>query len=888
MTKKRLFKITKWFFGILFGLMLTITVLLAVFKDEICGLVIQEINKHLKVEVEVGEVDLAFWGSFPNLSVDFKDVFIQDAYIGATKKDTLLFSERIRLKFNPLDIWKENYTVKSIEVNPGTLQLKINSKGENNFDVLKETADSTETGKMDLELKKIEFDDFRFSFANNSTHQNYKTFLDNAEISGSLSDDKFTASLESQMTILKGQSNKVTLIRNKAAQINLSVIVDQIAGTVEIPESAIEISNLPFKFSGSVQKNSYRFNLHANNIGLADLANNLALKESGDIRNYQGKGMILFNLDINGKNESNAPTLIDCKFGVQNGFLKHPESGTSISSIRLDGFYSNGNGSGEEILSLKNCSFSTSAGNFTGNLALTNFAEPRYSGNANGAINLAVLRNFVSLESVDELDGTARISTDFVVQTHHNSLNKFSIEKCNGNVNFQNASFRLKEDKRHCREIFGTFFLNDDQAGAENITCKIGSSDFRINGVFRNLSDYFNKSGEILADVEVNSNNIELADLGTQSKEEKIQGEKEYVLPDNVNGSVYLNVKKMNYEGHDFSNLAGNLKINRRLLHFSSLSLTNGGADINGSLSVHENNPENFILSSQLFSNNIDIKKVFKEWNDFQQNVITQDNISGNAVANVAFEAQFDFRNGINPKSILAQVGLQIDNGRLTNVQTMKSITESLRTSGMKYAIGKENINSMEKKLLDIRFKQLKNTIIVKDGVLTIPAMSIESSALDLEASGKHTFDNKIDYRFGFRFRDLKEPKDSEFGEVVDDGTGIRVFMHMYGDLNNPTIEWDKQSRKDMSKENREEAKKDAKSILKSEFGLFKNDTTVKTYIPDNLPKEKIHIQFDPVNGADTLIESRKPKKDSKLKNKLNALKEESEQGKKETFSIGE
>ncbi|MGS7457676.1 hypothetical protein, partial [Mycobacterium tuberculosis] len=76
---------------------------------------------------------------FPNLSLDFNEVFIQDAYPNSTELDTLLYTEQIRLKFNPIDIWKENYHVKKIDIQPGTLQLKVNKKGKVNYDIFKES-----------------------------------------------------------------------------------------------------------------------------------------------------------------------------------------------------------------------------------------------------------------------------------------------------------------------------------------------------------------------------------------------------------------------------------------------------------------------------------------------------------------------------------------------------------------------------------------------------------------------------------------------------------------------------------------------------------------------------------------------------------------------------
>ena len=239
--------------------------------------------------------------------------------------------------------------------------------------------------------------------------------------------------------------------------------------------------------------------------------------------------------------------------------------------------------------------------------------------------------------------------------------------------------------------------------------------------------------------------------------------------------------------------------------------------------------------------------------------------------------------------AIDAQIGMQIDNGKLKNVTTFKAIIDGIRSSKTaRMLIGSENIKSFEDKLLNLKFEQLKNTIYIKNSVLTIPNFSINSSALNIEASGKHTFDNDIDYRIGFRFRDLKAKKESEFGEIIDDETGKYIFMRMYGNLNNPIFEWDKETNKARRKENQKEAKIDAKSILKTEFGLFKNDTLVGTYIQEKQEHESIEIEYDPVNEIDTIIQVKKPKKDSKSRRWLNKLKEEAKKEKEEEFIIEE
>jgi endonuclease III-like uncharacterized protein len=82
------------------------------------------------------------------------------------------------------------------------------------------------------------------------------------------------------------------------------------------------------------------------------------------------------------------------------------------------------------------------------------------------------------------------------------------------------------------------------------------------------------------------------------------------------------------------------------------------------------------------------------------------------------------------------------------------------------------------------------------------------------------------------------------------------------------------------------QTEKDAKSILKSEFGLFKNDTTVKEYKPQDIPKEELKIHFGP-STKEEFNEVKKEKKDSKLKKTLKNWKEQQSQEGEEGFKVG-
>lgn len=882
--KTRLFRIAKWFFGILFSLFLLITISVYLFKDKIIAIVVSEINTHLNVPVDVKKVDIAFWGSFPNLSVDFEHVFIKDALPKANLKDTLLYSDRIRLKFNPIDLWNKNYHVKEIEISPGTLQIKMNKKGEGNYNILK-TDTSSSNDAFEMRLKSISLENFRISYSNKASQQYYASAISESELSGDFSASNYILTAQGSMLIKNAKTGEVNFIKNKQLDYNFGINVNQEKGIVALNQAVVNLSGLPFEINGQVNPDSIQFNIKSKNIGLEDLVNKFSLSAMDDVKKFNGSGDVSFNLDINGALAENEPIAVNCHFGISKGELTEPYQNLKIKDIHLDGKYSNEGGAEEEFLELKNMRFKTAGGPFRGNVRLSDFENPKIKGKATGNIDLRIANAIFHIPEVDQINGAVLVNTEFSIQSNTAS-NSIQVKKCDGDVLMKKMMLKLKGDKRKFENITGNVFLRGNEAGIENATLRVGSTDLRVDGVFRNIYDYINAKSPLQTEVEIESNYLKVEDLGTTSKQEKIEGERFFALPDDIRGVVNLTVGTLQYDKHRFDNILGKMNIQNHRLHFPQLSLVNAEALISGALIIEEKSPEIFTITAQVATKNLKFKPMFKEWDNFEQNVITDNNISGRAEADLFFFAPFDLRSGVLLKFIESRLNLKVYDGHLKNVQSFKDITESLKTTSGKIVIGKKNIELLEQKLKDISFQTLENSIQIKNGIINIPKMHIGSSALDMDVSGMHSFENEIDYRFAFRFRDLlRAEKDSEFGEVVDDGTGIKIFMRMYGTLDHPIIEWDKTSRKEQSKQNREEAKKDAKSILKSEFGLFKNDTTVKQYIPEEVPKEDLKIHFGPATKEE-FNEVKKQKKDSKLKKTLNNWKDQQKQEDEEGFKV--
>lgn len=889
----RWWRISKWFFGIILGIFLLISGALAFFKDDIIQYVVSEINKHLQAKVRVEKVDLTFWSTFPNVSVDFDEVFISDALPNATDLDTLLYSQKIQLKFNPIDLWNEKYDIQKINIHTGTLRLKVDSLEQVNYAIFK-TSDSTETSDapLQLDLKNVQVEGLKFSYINEVTKQTYRTKVDDLQLKGNFNEEVFYLQATSDLYLNEVRSDQVNLVSNQSASFDLSLRVDQKSGSITIPKARLLIAQLPFQIEGKVDTASIRLKLDASQLPLKEVASKLALQQLDEIDRLQGSGYADFHLLVAGPlGKTQSPTT-DCRFSIRQGSLVEPSQNLRFTNIQLEGTYTNRGGTTKSVLDIPTLKFQTASGPFSAQVRLTQFAAPRLVGKANGKLDLASIHAIFRLPYVENIQGNLGVNSVFDVQffPQIDGSSRIQLHEGSGNLNMQEIQAKILDDSRKFKSINGFIGINGDEASLDNVRIQIGKSDFAVNGVFENIIPYLEKSGNLKATVDLKSQEIHKEDLSDQQTSDGLTNgvfpQKSFIFPDNIDGGVSVRLGKFIFENHVFSQIISDLTVSNRKLDFAHLQFENASARISGKLSLLEQYPEFIAMQADLRSDEIQFKSLFQEWNNFDQNVILAENIAGKASVAMQISAPFDLSGGIHKSQIAAKIHIKILDGRLHQVSTFKTITESLRGSSARMVLKKQNIQTLEKNLLDLRFKTLENTLYIKNGKLEIPLMTIESNALNLEVFGFHSFENDIDYHFAFRLRDLiQKERETEFGTIQDDGTGVRIFMRMYGNLSNPTIEWDEEAKKQQAKENREQAKQEALSILKTEFGWKKGDTTIRTYQSIKKPSEKIEMDFG--NDIPEPIPTKKEnEKVKKMKEKLQKIKEESQQ--KVEYEIGD
>jgi hypothetical protein len=875
-----------------------ITILLKVYEKDIKQYAVEEINKYLAVKVDVQDIEIGFLSSFPYASLDFQKVKILDNYETIESNDTLFYAKNLYLSFSIWDIYNENYKVKNVETNNAVLKIKTASNGEINYNITKPTTDTT-SSNFEFAIDLFKLYDLDLEYVNLATKQFYYLTLEKAKVKGNFNETEYVLSAVSDVFIKQLKTNSFSIINEKNAHLDLKLNINTKSQTYHFIKGDLTLEEMPFKITGSVKNDFINLSINGDQIDLDNLSKSILNNSIEMAKAYKGEGQVSFKAKIIGPIESTIMPSISASFSINNGKITQLEKNLTITNINVTGKYNNVQEMKPEALVFDKMSMNLLGSYIEGTTQLVDFAVPTFKGEIKGELDLLSFHEFFHLPDIKTLSGHIVFNTTYAIQFNDIQYNPqiFDISDTRGEFVLKDVAYQGLTDNVLFQKINGEVIINGDDAAARNISIHTQNSDLLLNGALKDFIPFVEGNSPIGLIATLESDYISLNDfLGDNNEHSDGIGEQvTFELTDAISLNLDLDVKELDWENHQYKNIKGKLLMADRKIKIPWFNLTTLGGDIAGNIILDNFLEKGNSIEGKLRFNGINVKELFAEWNNFDQSTILSENISGNAKGQIDIVLVFDQYFNIDMDKIWVDNKIEILNGSLTNLSTMKEITAYMRSNkALKMALNK-HINNFENKLMSIQFETLHNDILIENGRINIPKMDIKSSAMDITLAGWHDFDNTIDYHFSFRFRELKTiPEYTEFGKVEDDGLGWKIYLAMSGNIEDPIYSLDKDSRNSTMKENMTAEKSTAKSILKSELGLFKKDTTVKSFDTEKKAKTVEFIMYD----NEQEVEDLNPKSDKKKQasgnkrqtnkffEKLKAAEEKEKTTQKETIKI--
>lgn len=249
-------------------------------------------------------------------------------------------------------------------------------------------------------------------------------------------------------------------------------------------------------------------------------------------------------------------------------------------------------------------------------------------------------------------------------------------------------------------------------------------------------------------------------------------------------------IGRLNYHTYWLENVHGAMKTTADhylyvdTLHFN---LAEGSLGLDGYFNGSD--PTHIYFNSTMKAENLDIDQLMIKFDNFGQDVMINENLHGKVSGTVT--SNFLVHPDLTPiiEKSDAVMDLTVTQGSLVNFTPLEAVASYFK----------------DRNLRMVKFDTLQNTFDLKDGVLTIPKMNINSSLGFIELSGKQTLDLKMDYflriplglvtQVGFRSlfpgkgREEVDPEQEDAIVFRDQNRNVRfVNLNISGDPDNYNV----------------------------------------------------------------------------------------------------
>ena len=816
------------------------------YNNEIKNIALEQINRQLNQPIAAEKISLNAFSQFPFISLEFTNFKIQNPI---SKKDTLIFSEKGYLNFDIYDLWDKNYKVRKLILNSGFLNICIDKKGNNNYTIFKESAD-TLTNEFNFGLDQVVIKNFNILYSNDLLKQDYNFFIATSKFKGAFSEKEYQLELFSNLTIKNFIVNNVNYIKYKYATLDTKLKVIKKPFSVEVELGKIKFEKTNFLLSGSYKshkKDLIDLSLKGNKIEISEIFSVLPSSVSNISNNYHSNGVLNFNGHLKGELNSKKTLSFDVDFNAENSSLEDIENNLKFTNINLIGSFNNK----QEHLIINQFSTYLETHLISGSLKLKDFNNPKYLLNLKGGIDLAILKKVVQNKDLD-LEGFANFNLTSNISSNNN---KTIIETISGSLNGDQIEIKYPKENIYLKTSDFDVHLAKDFMNFSLEKSIFNKDTFSIDANWDNWYDfvYLNSNSiEILYDAKIKNFHLDQF-LDVVSSEDSSQSKYNYILEGSLKADevTYKNFSFFDVKAKRIA-IENNISINDLLMKGFEGNIKLDRLQINF-------NDEGQVWKVSGNLNNLDIPKTMSAFSDFNQAVLLSENIKGSVSSNFNTELILDLNEELDLRKSIIVSQNSFNNISLLKYPILREILAYFENSIVTRNI--IDINYYADKIDSVYFENFSSSVNLKDGLISFPKSEIKNNILNFTFFGNYNVENSVDYHLNFNWSDIVKKNYSSSTIVEEKKTrGKQLFLKIYGSTDQLNYGFDKKEIKNERKQKIQNEKEIIKEIIKGD----------KVVDQEESKSEVIEVDWN--EGEE--IEKTELKKDKK--NKKNVKKKDS------------
>lgn len=833
--KKFLRKFLIWTGIVLLALLLLLVLGAALFEKQIGKEILKQVNNTLTTELIVEEFNLSLLSGFPNASAELKGVTL-----AGSLDDELLKAEEVAFRFGLFSLFGDEIKARSIIIKNGRLIIvQSNRSGKSNYDIVKMPEEQPEAAEQEntlsLSLEKAILENVELGYVDLPANQEVRVVVKSGELSGDFSNTVFTlrsqAELFSKFVKLDGER----YAGNKNLGYDADIRIDLDKGQYEMKDVQLQVEDTRFQVQGYVQQKGQALDMDlAVDAKEGSLNSITALLPPDFFKNLQGldsRGNFFTKATIKGQYSDREMPAIQASFGLSKGRITTDLLREPFRDVTFTARYDNGQ---ERNLRTTRFEIQDFQGYFNRELlelqlTVENLTYPTVDLQLNGALPMEALSGFLDNNKITGASGEIEFQDIEIKGRYKDMLSTARTEgvRTRGTVEFDDA--RLSINKKDLTLDRGRIQFAGNDYKVEDLHFEGPGTDIEFEGQCKNLlpvllADSLNsKNAELIFSGKLHARSIDFDQMmeiyaipfeeGEASQQvidslKEVKVEKRERVTDFLDGTFEATVESFKYrkmEGEDFQ---GKLTFKNNELDVEGETMIMGGHFRIEGEGFFEKRPK---MKMHVYTEDVDVKEFFRQNENFWQDYLTDENLSGELESKIFIEAYWDEQGEFLMDDLHVLADVRINEGELRDFEMLYSYKPFIKM----------------KELKRIRFTALQNWLEIENGTIFIPVMFIQSSAVNLTLSGEHTFDQEIDYYFKINAGQvLAERLKGDEGALELVPTKRRGFFNLYAHVFGTVEDYDYNTKARVVRAHFEETdrqKDRIKQKLIAEFGPIIN-----------------------------------------------------------------
>ena len=833
-----------------FIILITGLIITRFYQDEIKKLMISEINKHVNSEIKVKDISFSVLRRFPSASVEFKDVLVKVpvGYLQDEKyrpnSDTLFSAKNLFLQFNIRDIFRKQYRVTTINARNGVLYLSVNTEGQENFRFWKTSETAGED--FDFDLQNLRLANYRVKFGNHLKDVYLDSDLRRLELKGNFSRSSYRLS-----GMLQGTTRELRnkdLIYTGDQDFSLQALLDVNHDLITIEEGIAELSGIRLEASGKYstgENGNISMNFSGENLDIASFISLIPPGSKEGLNKYGFNGKVDFDASLTGRLSKTLSPTVTASFKTRGGAIQRKSTGMQLSDITLTGYYTNGDRQSPESSTIIISDFSSvfGRGNVTGKVGISNLSRPEIDFNIKASFLLEELAGFYQPGNILQMAGS--VNTTLTGKGRLQKLVAPDIRELSnmdlaGALEIGNGMLEMFEGKYVASTINGKLLFGN-AIRTPGLSFNVDSDHFLLEGEIVNGLPWFLGDDETMTiSGSLYSKNLNIDNYLHTDLKEKQDGDsvaERMLFPRNLELNLDYLVDNLTFRKFSSTGFNGKLSYKPYMLTMNTVDFNSMEGMVSGNGVIIQKLNGDFMVQSQLELQDVDMQKMFLSFNNFGQSFIHGENLKGSLTGSLGFISEWSRDLQLNRENIVADSKVEIKNGELIDFEPMLGLARYI------------DVNELQ----HIRFSTLNNEIFIRNNLVTIPHMDVNSSAINVSGSGTHHFNGHFEYRLRVLLSDVlygraarSKPENTRYGIVEDDGLGrTSLYLLVSGDPRDINVAYDHRMAREVIRENIANERNVLRNLFHEEFGWFEADTTLKESPVTRDPGPRFRITWD-------------------------------------------